>query len=204
MFYETARGDHGLPRDPFKSLVVPRPIGWISTISPAGVVNLAPFSLFNAVAESPPIVFFAPGGRKHDRPFKDSRANAEATGEFVVNIVTYDLREAMNATSASFPAETDEMAAVGLSPAPSRMVKPPRVAQSPIHLECAYLRTIELPSDEPDEPNAIVLGQVVGVHIADTVIRDGRVDVRLFRPVARLGYSQYTVVEQLFSMRFPD
>lgn len=204
MFYEPSRNDHGLPRDPFKSLIVPRPIGWISTISAAGTVNLAPFSFFNAVAEAPPIVFFAPGGRKRDRPFKDSRANAEATGEFVVNIVTYELREAMNATSASFPAETDEMAAVGLAPAPSRLVRPPRVAASPVHLECAYLRTIDLPADAPDEPNAMVLGRVVGIHIADTAIRDGYVDVRLFRPVARLGYSQYTVVDRRFSMRFPD
>ena len=204
MFYEPAHNNHGLPRDPFKSLVVPRPIGWISTISARGTVNLAPYSFFNAVAEAPPIVFFAPGGRKHDRPHKDSRANAEATGEFVVNIVTYDLRDAMNATSATVPAEVDEMALAGLTPAPSRLVKPPRIAESPVHLECRHLRTIDLPSDEPDEPNAIVLGRVIGVHISDAVIRDGYVDVRLFRPVARLGYAQYTVVDQRFTMEFPD
>jgi len=192
MFYEPARG-HGLPRDPFKAILVPRPIGWISTISPGGVVNLAPFSFFNAVAEDPPIVYFSPGGRKPDRPFKDSRINAEATGEFVVNIVSYDLREPMNATSATLPAEVSEMEVVGLTPAPSVLVKPPRVAESPAHFECRYLRTV-----------AMVLGEVIGVHIRDDILRDGRVDVALLRPVARLGYSQYTVVERHFSMIFPD
>ncbi len=204
MFYETAKGDHGLGRDPFKSLVVPRPIGWISTISPEGVVNLAPYSFFNAVAEHPPAVCFAPGGRKADRPFKDTRRNAEATGEFVVNLATYDLRESMNATSASLPADVDEMALAGLTPVPSRLVRPPRVAESPVHLECRYLKTVELPSLEADEPNAIVIGMVVGVHIRDEAIRDGRVDLMRFQPIARLGYSQYTTVDNVFSMRFPD
>jgi len=156
------------------------------------------------VAEDPPVVCFAPGGRKRDRPFKDSRANAEATGEFVVNVATWELRLKMNATSASLPAEADELALVGLTPAPSRLVRPPRVKESPVHLECRYLKTVELPTRDPAEPNAIVLGQVVGVHIRDDLIRDGRVDVTRLRPIARLGYSQYTVVERAFSMRFPD
>lgn len=204
MFYDTRSNDHGLKHDPFKSLVVPRPIGWISTVSPLGVVNLAPYSFFNAVAEEPPIVGFCPGGKKPDRPFKDSRVNAESTGEFVVNMATWDLREAMNATSATLPEGVDELALVGLTPAPSRLVRPPRVQESPVSLECRYLKTVDLPSLDKGEPNAIVLGEVVGVHIRDEAIRDGYVDVLALRPIARLGYSQYTVVERLFSMRFPD
>jgi flavin reductase (DIM6/NTAB) family NADH-FMN oxidoreductase RutF len=203
LFYQPGRG-HGLPRDPFKAILVPRPIGWITTISAAGVVNLAPFSFFNAISEDPPMVYFSPGGRKPDRPFKDSRINAEATGEFVVNVVSYDLREAMNATSATLPAEVSEMAAVGLTPAASVLVKPPRVAESPAHFECRHVRTIELPPGSDGGPNAMVLGEVIGVHIRDDLLRDGRVDVARLRPVARLGYSQYTVVDRQFRMQFPD
>ncbi|HET6222183.1 MAG TPA: flavin reductase family protein [Dongiaceae bacterium] len=204
MFYETRRDDHGLPRDPFKSLIVPRPIGWISTVSRAGIVNLAPYSFFNAVAENPPIVGFGPGGRKSDQPFKDSRANVEATGEFVCNLATYPLREAMNATSASLPHGVDELALAGLTPAPSRLVKPPRVKESPVHFECRYLQTVELPSNDPDEPNALVLGEVIGIHIDDAMLQDGRVDVLKLQPIARLGYAEYTVVDSKFAMRRPD
>ncbi len=204
MFYDARRNDHGLPRDPFKSLVVPRPIGWISTIDAAGIANLAPYSFFNAVADGPAIVMFGPGGRKADRPYKDSRANAEATGEFVVNMATWDLREAMNATSASAGAGVDEFALAGLTPAASRLVRPPRVAESPVQLECVYLRTVELPSYDPAEPNAIVIGEVVGIHISDDALVDGRVDVPRLRPIARLGYAEYTVVDDKFSMRRPN
>ena len=204
MFYEPARNDHGLALNPFKSLVVPRPIGWITTLSPAGIVNLAPFSFYNAFADEPPIVGFAPGGRKPDRPVKDSRANAEASGEFVVNMATFDLRQAMNATSATLPQGVDEMARAGLEPAPSRLVRPPRVAAAPVALECRYLKTVGLPSLDPEEPNCIVLGQVVGIHISEALIRDGRVDITLARPIARLGYSLYTTVETTFAMRRPD
>ncbi|MFZ5791898.1 MAG: flavin reductase family protein [Pseudomonadota bacterium] len=204
MFYDARRGDHGLALDPFKALVVPRPIGWITSLSAAGVVNLAPFSFFNAVAEGPPMVMFGPGGRKADRPVKDSRANIEATGEFVCNLATWDLREQMNKTSARLPAETDEMAYAGLTPAPSRLVKPPRVAEAPVHLECRYWKTVELPTDDPEEPNAIIIGEVVGVHIADHLIREGRVNIVAAKPIARLGYAEYCVVDQAFRMRRPD
>src|SRR5215813_4375758 len=124
MFYDPRRNDHGLPRDPFKSLIVPRPIGWVTTISRDGAVNLAPFSFFNAVAEAPPMVMFAPNGRKPDGAQKDSRVNVEVTGEFVLNLATYALREQMNATSTSLPADVDEMRFAGLTPLPSRQVKP--------------------------------------------------------------------------------
>jgi len=203
MFYDARRNDHGLPISPFKALVVPRPIGWITSLSPAGVVNLAPYSYFNAMSEDPMMVCFGPGGRKADRPVKDSRANIEATGEFVVNLAIWDLREQMNATSAKLPADTDEMQHAGLTPAPSRLVKPPRVAESPAHLECRYWKTIELPSNDPQEPNASIFGEVVGIHIRDDLIVDGRVDITKVKPIARLGYSEYAVVEKTFQLRRP-
>lgn len=203
MFYDPRRNDHGLPRDPFKSLVVPRPIGWVTTISTAGVVNLAPFSFFNAVAEAPPIVMFAPNGRKPDRSLKDSRVNAEATREFVLNLATHALREQMNATSTALPAGTDEMRFARLTPAPSRQVRPPRVAESPVHLECRYLQTVVLPASA-DGANAVIFGEVVGIHIDDDLIKDGRVDILAARPIARLGYSEYTAVDGKFRMPFPD
>lgn len=209
MFYENGEFERkktelGLGRNPFKALVVPRPIGWISTISPSGVVNLAPFSFFNAISEEPEMVMFCPGGSKADRPVKDSRANVEATKEFVCNLATWDTREAMNATSATLPAETDEFPFAKLTQLPSRLVKPPRVAEVPVHLECRYWKTVELPSPDPREPNAMILGQVVGVHIDDSLIRDGRVDIAAAKPIARLGYSEYAVVTEAFRMRRPE
>lgn len=203
MFYDARRNDHGLPISPFKALVVPRPIGWITSLSPAGVVNLAPYSFFNAMSEDPTFVCFGPGGRKADRAVKDSRANIEATGEFVLNLATWDLREQMNATSAKLPADIDEMQHAGLTPEPSRFVKPPRVAESPVHLECRYWKTVELPTKDPLEPNAAIFGEVVGIHIRDDLIVDGRVDITKAKPIARLGYSEYAVVEKSFSMRRP-
>ncbi|MGE0118287.1 MAG: flavin reductase family protein [Dongiaceae bacterium] len=206
MFYQP-RADRAalpFPIDPFKSLVVPRPIGWITTLNPEGDVNLAPFSFFNAVGDAPPLVAFAPQGRKPDRPIKDSLANVEATGEFVCNLATYDLREQMNLTSAHLPAGADEMRAAGLTPLPSRLVKPPRVAESPAHLKCRYLQTVDLPAWDPAERQVLVIGEVVGVHIDDRLIKDGRVDIVDARPIARLGYSLYASVDDSFYMRRPD
>jgi flavin reductase (DIM6/NTAB) family NADH-FMN oxidoreductase RutF len=203
MFYQPSAADHGLTMDPFKSLVVPRPIGWITSLDTAGKVNLAPFSFFNAVCEEPHMVLFAPNGRKAEGTLKDSRANIEATGEFVCNLATWDLREAMNATSAGFAAGVDEMAAAGLTPVPARLVRPPRVAESPAHLECRLWKVIELPSWDPQEPNCLVIGEVLGIHIDDRLIQNGRVDILAARPIARLGYSEYTTVAEKFSMRRP-
>lgn len=203
MFYEPSRGSHGMAVDPFKSLVVPRPIGWITSLDREGRVNLAPFSFFNAVAEDPHMVLFSPNGRKPDRGIKDSRSNVEATGEFVCNLATWELREAMNATSAGLPAGADEMAAAGLTPVSSKLVRPPRVAESPAHLECRLWKIVELPSRDAEEPNCLVVGEVIGIHIADRLIRNGRVDIVAARPIARLGYSEYAVVADKFSMRRP-
>lgn len=203
MFYEPRLGNSGLAIDPLKALVVPRPIGWISSVDLAGNVNLAPYSFFNLVADSPPVVFFAPTGSKPDGGIKDSRRNAEATGAFVVNLVTYDLREAMNATSAHLPAGQSEAAAAGLDMVPSEIVAPPRVAASPVALECRYLKTVSLPTLDPAEPNDVVFGEVIGIHIDDALISEGRVDIARARPIARLGYSLYTVVESTFAMKRP-
>ena len=202
MFYEPSADPQALPLpiDPFKSLVVPRPIGWVTTMSPQGEVNLAPFSFFNAVGDAPPMVAFAPQGRKPDRPMKDSLANVEAT----CNLATYELREQMNLTSAHLPVGVDEMRAAGLTPLPSRLVKPPRVAESPAHLECRYLQTVSLPAWDAAERQVLVIGEVIGIHIDDRLIKDGRVDIVSARPIARLGYSLYATVEDSFRMRRPD
>ncbi len=203
MFYETKDNQHGLPHDPFKSCVVPRPIGWITTLSSDGVINLAPYSFFNGVASDPPMVMFA-GNGPAVRPNKDTVANCEATGEFVANIVTWGLREQMNRTSASVPAEINEMAFAELEQEPARLVKPPRVKAAPIHLECLHHQTIDLPCDTPGARNALVLGLVIGVHIRDEVLTDGLVDMAKLRPIARLGYMDYTRVDLVFAMHRPS
>jgi len=198
MFYDAVANTHGLAIDPFKALIAPRPIGWISTLGRNRVVNLAPYSFFNAVSEDPHFVMFASGGRK------DSQRNAEETGEFVCSLATYELREAMSRTSAAVGPDVDEMRLAGLTPASSRLVKPPRVAESPVAFECRYWRTIELPGrDGGPSGHAIVLGQVVGVHIADHVIVDGRVEVTRLKPIARLGYGDYAVIEEVFTLPRP-
>ncbi|MGI8724591.1 MAG: flavin reductase family protein [Methyloceanibacter sp.] len=198
MFYDAVANTHGLAFDPFKALVAPRPIGWISTLSKSGVVNLAPYSFFNAVSEDPHFVMFSSGGRK------DSQRNAEETGEFVCSLATYDLRDAMNRTSIPVGPDVNEMELAGLTPEASRIVKPPRVKESPVAFECRYWKTIELPG-KAGQPgtHAIVLGQVVGVHVADEVISEGRVDVTKLRPLARLGYGDYAVIDEVFTLTRP-
>jgi len=202
----------GMRPPPFKhtvynALVVPRPIGWISTLSRDGVVNLAPYSFFNSLSPDPPCVMYCPNGFKPGtEELKDSLVNAEETGEFVFNMCTYDLREQMNMTSIHVPASVDEMAEAGLDAAESVKVRPPRVAASPIALECKYLQTVHLPATRHGHPNNVVIGQVVGIHIADEVISDGIIDVRKLRPLARLGYLDYAAIDDsnIFAMRRPD
>ena len=201
MFYKIG-GPHGLPHDPFKSCVVPRPIGWISTIGADGAVNLAPYSFFNAVATEPPMVMFSSNG-KQAHGTKDSVTNAEATGEFVCNMATWDLRDPMNQTSRPVPPEIDEFELAGLETQPSELVKPPRVKASPIHLECVYHQTLELPCDIEGGRNAICLGRVVGVHIRDEFLTDGKVDIARIKPLARLGYQDYTVAEKVLTLSRP-
>ncbi len=202
MFYET-KDHHGLAHNPFKSLIVPRPIGWVSTRDGDGIVNLAPYSYFNGVGSEPPTVMFASEGTHIEGDFKDSATNVQETGEFVCNLATWELREAMNASSAQVARSVDEFELAGLTPAPSRLVKPPRVKESPVHLECTHLKTVELPSNDPQRPNLVVFGKVVGIHIDDGIITDGMIDMNVFKPIARLGYMDYTMVDNVFSMRRP-
>jgi flavin reductase (DIM6/NTAB) family NADH-FMN oxidoreductase RutF len=198
MHYQPEKNDHGLPFTPFLALVSPRPIGWISTLTPSGVVNLAPYSFFNALSSRPPIVMFASSTPK------DSRRNAETSGEFVVNLATYALREEMGATSDVIDREISEAVSVGLEMAPSVHVRPPRVARSPAALECRYMKTVELHDrDGSLLPAAAVIGEVVGIYIDDALIVDGRVDITRARPIARLGYKDYCVVDEVFPMIFP-
>ena len=197
--------DHGLPHNPFKSLVVPRPIGWITSLAGDGTLNLAPFSYFNAVGDDPPIVLFAPSGRQRDDWIKDTLRNVEETGEFVTNMATWDLREEMNQTSAAVGPEVDEAADAGLEMIPSQLVKPPRVAASPVHMECKYLKTVEFPTNKPEARCYVCFGEVVGIHIDDSVVNEkGHVDVTRFKPIARLGYMEYAVVDDVFVMQRPE
>jgi flavin reductase (DIM6/NTAB) family NADH-FMN oxidoreductase RutF len=197
-FYEPARG-HGLPHDPFKAIVAPRPIGWISTRGADGRPNLAPYSFFNAFSGRPPIVGFSSEGRK------DSAGNAEATGEFVANFVSLGLARAMNETSAAVGPEVDEFALGGLTAAPCRVVSAPRVAEAPAALECRVLQVIQL-RDLAGQPldTFLVLGQVVGVHIGRAYLRDGRFDTAAAQPIARAGYrGDYFAMGELFEMLRP-
>ncbi len=202
MFYEPKNG-HGLTRDPIKACVVPRPIGWISTISRDDVSNLAPFSYSNLVVTTPPIFMFACNGAHLEGDVKDSALNARETGEFVYNLVTWETREAMNASSVHVGRADDEFELAGLTKARSGLVKPPRVAEAPISFECKTWKTIELPAAEPDVHNIMVLGEVVGVHIADDALNDGLIDTAGLRPVARLWYLDYSVVDGVFAMPRP-
>ena len=201
MFYDTAKNDHGLRYSPFKSCVVPRPIGWVSTLSHDGVVNLAPFSMFNQLGYDPPIVMFSGSCRPGTGQHKDSVTNAEETGEFVVNMATWELRDQVAATSRFVEPDIDEFEVAGLTKAPSRMVAPPRVAESPIHLECVYHSTMTLPANRRESVHRVVVGRVVGIHIRDDVIgEDGKIDVLAIRPLARLGYLDYTSIVEVFTM----
>ena len=202
MFYET-KDHHGLKHNPFKSLVVPRPIGWISSQDRNGVVNLAPYSFFNGVATEPPTVMFSSNGVHSEGSYKDSVRNVRDTGEFVCNLATWETREAMNTTSAMDARSVDEFELSGLTPVPSELVKPPRVKESPVHLECTYLQTVELPCDKPGQSNLVVFGQVIGIHIDDSIISDGMINMNVFKPIARLGYFDYSVVDNVFTMRRP-
>ena len=197
MFYEPVKNNHGLSKNPFNSLVVPRPIGWISSIDTEGVVNLAPYSFFNAVCYRPPTVMFASGPGSGPDGMKDSLRNVEATGEFVCNLATWETREQMNQTSASVSVspKTDEMELSGLTPLSSNLVNVPRVAETPVNLECRYLKSVRVPSWEEKDRYFIVLGEVIGIHIHDEYItEDGLVNIEKINPIGRMGYNDYTNV----------
>jgi flavin reductase (DIM6/NTAB) family NADH-FMN oxidoreductase RutF len=199
IFFEPQSRDKRLfPHDPFKALVVPRPIGWIATMSAKGEVNLAPYSYFNAFSSVPPIVGFSSEGEK------DSSTFAMETGEFVWSMATWELRDEMNASAASLPRGQSEFTHAKLATAPSRLVKPPRVAASPASFECRVTEMVKLKDlDGSDSGRRLVLGRVVGVHLDERFVREGRVDSAAMRPIARGGYDEYSVVERVFSMPRP-
>ena len=203
IFYEPGHHkEHGFKHDPFKAFVSPRPIGWIGSIDDQGRTNLAPYSFFNAMASNPPQVVFGSGSRP-DGTKKDSQLNIEQTGEFTVNIVAHALKDSMNETSAALPYGESEFDAAALEGAPSRLVKPLRVAAAPVAFECVYTQTIELECWQEPHRNFMILGKVVGIHVAEEVIVDGLADVTKWNPVSRLGYFDYATVTEVYEMLRP-
>lgn len=199
MFYKCSEG-HGLPHNPFNAIVSPRPIGWISTRAADGSENLAPYSFFNAVAYVPPQVMFSSTSAKADRgDTKDSVSNIRETGVFCVNIVEYAMREAMNTTSGDWPRETDEFDHAGVERGACKTIPCSRVAGAPANLECRMTQIVQLAGTA----NFMVLGEVIGVHLRDDCVVDGRFDITRFQPIARCGYMDYAVVRELFSMKRP-
>jgi len=204
MYFETAQGLRPAPltHNPMNALVMPRPIGWISTIDAQGVVNLAPYSYFNAVCADPPFVMFAPNAASPGTA-KDTYRNLCEVPEFVANVVSEHDGKRMNATSKPFPYGVDEFATCGIEPAPSRLVKPPRVASARAALECRVYQVVHLPQASDGRESHVVVGQVVGIHIADEVIHNGLVDERLLHPLTRLGYMNYGTLGEIFEMLRP-
>ncbi|MHA3916095.1 flavin reductase family protein [Halovulum sp. GXIMD14793] len=200
MFFRPGLDDHGLPHNPFKAMVSPRPIGWISTMDGQGRANLAPYSFFNAVSDTPPMVMLCSNGGKADREDgKDTVSIIRETGEFVCNIVSYDLRDAMNATSGNYEAGEDEFDIAGLEKAPCQVVKAPRVAAAPAALECRLHQVIPLISPL----SVMVIGEVVGIHIDEAMLVDGIFEVLRYKPLSRLGYMDYAAVTETFSLKRP-
>jgi flavin reductase (DIM6/NTAB) family NADH-FMN oxidoreductase RutF len=201
MHYDTATGRHGLKFDPFKALAVPRPIGWIGTLGPDGQPNLAPYSFFNAVSDRPPMVVFSSGGHK------DSLRNILASGEFTCSLSTLELRDQMNMSSATVAPGVDEFALAGLTAAPGVTVRAPRVGESPAAFECRLWKTLDMPAppDGKGVTYTVVFGLVTGIYIDDAFIRDGIVDTPAMKPLARLGYMDYSVLspETVFSLNRP-
>ena len=199
LFYEpAARPKAILPHDPFKALIAPRPIGWVTTRSSSGSVNLAPYSFFNAFSDRPPIIAFSSAG------YKDSVANVAETGEFVWNMPTYALRDAMNKTAAPLPRGVSEPEFADIEMAPCRLVAPPRVKASPANLECKLVEVKRLADRHGTALDAwLVLGEVVGVHLDQEYIRDGMVDMAAMQPIARCGYAEYVTADRPFSMERP-
>lgn len=184
--------------------MIPRPIGWISTVSSDGKHNLAPFSQFNNLTFDPPLVMFS-ANQTYEENRKDTVVNAEATGVFCWQLATFDLREAVNVTAEQVAPDIDEFERAGLTKTWSKSLRipVPMVEASPVRFECEYVQTIRLPGNPPAGPVSVVIGKVVGIHIDDGVLTDGRIDVKKTRPIARLGYFEYGVIEEAFEMVIP-
>lgn len=200
MFYRPADG-HGLPHNPFNALITPRPIGWISTRSAAGQDNLSPYSFFNGVAYVPPQVMFASTGVKEDvGDTKDNVANIRETGVFCVNICAFDQRDAMNASSATLARGEDEFAHAGVAKADCREIDCPRVGDAPASMECRMTQIVKIEG----KANFLVLGEVVGIHLRDDCIVEGKFDATVYVPLSRMGYRDYTAVREVFELMRPD
>ncbi|KZM19694.1 FMN binding [Ascochyta rabiei] len=221
MFYRPGKDDHGLPHDPFKinprhlptsqACVVPRPIGWISTLSPTGQANLAPYSQFNNLTFDPPYVMFS-ANQTPTAQQKDTVINTEATGKFCWNLATYDLREAVNITAEQTEYGVDEFEHAGLAKIDSRISEVdvngekkliPMVRDSPVRFECEHYTTLRLPGNPPMGAVDVVIGRVVGIHIDERVLTDGKIDIQKTVPIARCGYYEYAVIRDVFEMRVP-
>ena len=183
--------------------VVPRPIAFVSTCSKDGKPNLAPFSYFNAVCTDPPTVLFCPNVRGTDGEKKDTLINIEQTGEYVVNIVNEDITEKMNQTAADYPYGVDEFEKSGLTPAPSLVVKPPRVEESPINLECKLQQIVQIGNGQRGS-GFIVIGTIVRFHIREDVYDNGKINIEHLKPVARLAGNSYCPVREVFDLPRPS
>ena len=201
MFYEPKNG-HAFKIDPYKALVFPRPIGWISSLSKKGIPNLAPYSYFNAVADEPPQVMFCSNGHSAYGGFKDSLTNILSTKEFVVNFATANTRNAMNISSSNYKPNEDEFVAAKLKKRKSKLVKPPSVNDSPVNLECKLLKTLKLKTNTK-KISTMVIGEIIGIYINNKFIKNGRIDSVSMRYVSRMGYSEYTTVSSKFNLRRP-
>ncbi|MBD3848179.1 flavin reductase family protein [Bosea sp. SSUT16] len=198
MIYSATREDLGFAHDPFKAIVAPRPIGWITALSAKGEVNLSPYSFFNAISSRPNLVMFSSENKK------DAVSFIEETGEFTCSLVSGALMQQMNLTSAPLPRGQSEYSHAGLEMAPSRLVKPPRVAGTPAALECKSVSIQQLRDiDGNDVPRWMVIGQVLGIFIDDAFVKDGRFDTAGANPIARCGYADYAEVTSVFSLQRP-
>lgn len=204
MFYEPSKNNHGLPRNPFKSCTVPRVIGWISTKNADGTDNLAPYSQFTNLTFDPPLVIFSSNQNVFGER-KSTVKNTERTGEFVYNMVPYSLREEMNRSSiVQTPDGADKFTYAGVSKTPAKLLNVAMVAESPVRYECRYVQTLRLPANGGLGTVDCIIGEVVGIHIADEFITpEGKVDICAIKPLARLGYFDYTVVEKSFELAPP-
>ncbi len=201
MFYEVTDKNDWLTH--FKSLIVPRPIGWISSKNNNGQINLAPYSFFNAIATNPPMVVIGPGGYSKSGNNKDTLLNIKNNPEFVCNFVSWDVKDIMNESSYSFDNNESEVEKLNIETEDSNMVSIPRVKLSPAHFECTLFKIIDLPSDSRGNPNHLIIGNIIGINISDKIIKNDRIDIGELKPISRMGYDEYALINTIFSMKRP-
>tara|TARA_B100001146_G_scaffold85362_1_gene75855 strand:+ start:748 stop:1356 length:609 start_codon:yes stop_codon:yes gene_type:complete len=201
MFYEVTEKNDWLTH--FKSLIVPRPIGWISSKNNDGQINLAPYSFFNAIATIPPMVVIGPGGYSKSGNNKDTLLNIKNNPEFVCNFVSWDVKDIMNESSYSFDNNESEIEKLNIETENSTMVSIPRVKLSPAHFECTLFKIIDLPSDSKGNPNHLIIGNIIGINISDNIIKNDRIDIGELKPISRMGYDEYALINTIFSMKRP-